>query len=93
MHAISTPKINVKAQAKAEAAPKVSANPHRFADCMEAALTGIIFTGVLLFAAGLLHIVAPACMARLVAMDVLYGLAAMTGGFTILTVGHGLVGK
>jgi hypothetical protein len=72
------------AKPAAVAAPAAAkADPHRFADAMEAALTGLVFTGALLFGAGLLHIIAPAGTARLFGLDALYGLAAFTGAMTL----------
>jgi predicted lipid-binding transport protein (Tim44 family) len=85
--------LPVRRAAAATAASAAPRNPHRFADAMEAALTGIVLTGVLLFAAGLLRAAAPACTARLVAEIILTALAIASGNVSIFFVGRGLFGK
>jgi hypothetical protein len=69
------------------------ADPHRFADAMETAFTGLVFTGAALFAAGLLHIAAPSCTARLIGLDALYALAALTGAITLVAMARGFAGR
>ncbi len=69
------------APAKPAAAARrvITADPHRFTDGMETAMTGLVFTGVLLFAAGLLHIAAPTILGE----TMLHALACLTGGVTL----------
>ncbi len=68
-------------------------DPHRFADAMETAFTGLVFTGAALFAAGLLHIALPSCTARLIGLDGLYALAVATGVWTLAALARGFFGK
>lgn len=78
--------------ARVEAAKPATAQlvSHGFSDNMEWALTGLVFTGVLLFAAGMLHFAAPLCALRDGAVDGLYGLAAATGAGTLFAAGRGV---
>jgi hypothetical protein len=89
----TTPISIAPARPAVVAAKPAAADPHRFADAMEAALTGLVFTGALLFAAGLLHIAAPACTARLIGLDALYALAAGTGAVTLVAMVRAFFGK
>jgi len=69
----------------ATAARTRAAGPHRFADAMETAMTGLVFTGALLFAAGLLHIAAPTILGE----TILRALACVTGAITLAGVVRG----
>lgn len=72
------------------AAPRAS---HRFEDCIENALTGIVITGVLLFAAGLLRYALPVCTARIMGADALDALAIAAGGLTMVLTLRGIFAK
>jgi hypothetical protein len=67
--------------------------PHRFEDCFENLLTGIVITGVLLFAAGLLRYALPVCTARIMGADALDALAIASGGLTTLMTLRGMFAR
>lgn len=71
----------------------VAADPHRFADGMETAMTGLVFTGALLFAAGLLHIVAPAGAATTLAVNILRAVAYLAGAATLTSTCRAFFGR
>jgi hypothetical protein len=72
------------------AAPR---DPRRFEGCIENALTGIVITGVLLFAAGLLRYALPVCTARIMGADALDALAIAAGGLTMVLTLRGIFAK
>jgi hypothetical protein len=71
------------AKSAAAARPVIAAEPHRFTDGLETAMTGLVFTGALLFAAGLLHIAAPAGAAAMLGVTIFHTLACLTGAATL----------
>ncbi len=83
----------VMSPSKAAAAVEETANSHRFADCMETAMTGTVMTGTVLFAAGLLNIVVPACTPLTDADLGLYALAGLSAGATLFMALRGIFGK
>ncbi len=65
----------------------------RFEGSIENALTGIVITGVLLFAAGLLRYALPVCTARIIGADALDALAIAVGGLTMVLTLRGIFGR
>jgi len=76
------------ATAKSAAAtrPVAAAEPHRFTDGLETAMTSLVFTGALLFAAGLLQIAVPAAAEAMLGAAILHALACLTGAATLASI-------
>jgi hypothetical protein len=72
---VAAPSPVIQAQAADTKAATAQLVSHGFSDNMEWAMTGLIFTGVLLFGAGMLHFAVPPCAVRNFGVAGLYVLA------------------
>jgi hypothetical protein len=93
LEAIRSPSQSVTERALLPATAAAPRASHRLQDCIENALTGIVITGVLLFAAGLLRYALPVCTARIIGADALDALAIAAGVLTMLMTLRGIFGR
>jgi len=93
---LPAPRDNVIRFAPARQAANIrraAADPNRFADGMETAMTGLIVTGGLLFAAGLVHMAGFVCAASLAGEDALRAMACLSGAATMANLFWAIFGE
>jgi len=87
------PGAAAKAGPVAEARTSLFIGGDRFADALEAGITGVVMMAAFLFAAGLLHFGAPACALRSLGVAGFYGLAALAGVWMVAGISRAVIVK